>query len=374
MKILFLGKRFYTNKDAWAERFGRIFHLPFEWAKSGHEVRLVLLDYHSRESLRATEGLLEVWSSPVPRIGLLPDLARPLCWRPGIVVASGDCYIGLLGWILARVTRARFVFDIYDKYDEFGGYVRPFGFDLFGFLRRRADLKMYSSSPLARALGAEPGDDGVALVANGVDEAVFRPLPRLACRESLGLAADAVLVGYFGGMEPDRGVADLVLALEQLRASGSKVQLLVCGKQHPSTSLQQDWILYRGMVPHSLMPAYINAADVVAIPYRLSPFMDMGSSCKIGEYLMCQRPIASTRTPNFIGNFPVQAQQLGDGLCNPGDATDLARAVEFQLRNRLVAQAPADLTWSSIAARALAAIAGPGDESTPGGSHGVAAK
>ena len=31
--ILFLGKRFYTNKDALQERFGRIFHLPMEWAR-----------------------------------------------------------------------------------------------------------------------------------------------------------------------------------------------------------------------------------------------------------------------------------------------------------------------------------------------------
>lgn len=54
--ILFLSKRFYTNKDAWKERFGRIFRLPLEWSKSGEDVLLWLLDDHSRESVAAREG------------------------------------------------------------------------------------------------------------------------------------------------------------------------------------------------------------------------------------------------------------------------------------------------------------------------------
>ena len=47
MRILFLGKRHYTNKDALAERFGRIYQLPRYWAAAGHDVRLRLLEYRS---------------------------------------------------------------------------------------------------------------------------------------------------------------------------------------------------------------------------------------------------------------------------------------------------------------------------------------
>ena len=31
-RILFLGKRFFTNKDALLERFGRVYQLPSIWA------------------------------------------------------------------------------------------------------------------------------------------------------------------------------------------------------------------------------------------------------------------------------------------------------------------------------------------------------
>ena len=374
MKVLFLGKRFYTNKDALSERFGRIFHLPLEWARSGHHVRLWLLDYHSRQQVDTREGSLSIWSSPLASLRTIAHLVGSLRLRPEVVVASGDCYISLLGWMLARATRARFVFDIYDKYDAFAGYVRPFGWDLFGFLRRHADLMLFSSTPLARSLGLDTSGAGAVLVPNGVDEAAFRALPRDACRHALGLDADAVLIGYFGGMEPDRGVADLILAVERLRASGSQAKLLVCGKAHASTPLDRDWIIFRGMVAHAEMPEYVNAADVVAIPYRLSPFMDMGSSCKIAEYLMCRRPIVSTRTPNFLGNFPVQAEQIGGGLCTPGDVDDLARAIDFQLHDAVVAQAVPDLAWPSIAARAMSLIHAQLVDAAPGAPRGGEAR
>jgi glycosyltransferase involved in cell wall biosynthesis len=374
VNILFLGKRFYTNKDALSERFGRIFHLPMEWSNAGNDVRLWLVDYHTREALDTRAGQLSIWSSPAASLRSVACLFRSLRRRPEVLVASGDCYIGLLGWLIARATRARFVFDVYDKYDAFAGYVRPLGWDLFGFLRRHADLLLFSSAPLARSLGQDPDAGGATLVPNGVDEAAFRPMPRAVCRNELGLDADAVLIGYFGGMEPDRGVADLILAIERLREAGSPARLLVCGKEHSSTPLDRDWIVHRGMVPHADMPKYVNAADVVAIPYRLSPFMDMGSSCKIAEYLMCQRPIVSTRTPNFVGNFPLQARQLGDGLCTPEDVPDLARAIDFQLREHVVVNAVPDLAWPGIAAHALSAIRASRDRAAPAGSRAGGAR
>jgi glycosyltransferase involved in cell wall biosynthesis len=157
-------------------------------------------------------------------------------------------------------------------------------------------------------------------------------------------------------MEADRGVQDLVMAIGRLRDAGLEARLLVCGKRNAATSLEHDWIDYRGMVPHADMPMYLNAMDVLAIPYRLSPFMDMGASCKIAEYLMCERPVASTRTPNFTGNFPRQAAQLGTAMCEPENVVDLARVIRSQLERPIVASAPTEFTWPGIAARALAAI------------------
>ena len=193
-------------------------------------------------------------------------------------------------------------------------------------------------------------------VPNGVDDSIFVPLPRGECREQLGLGQADLLVGYFGSMEPDRGVGDLLAAMEILRADGLDVRLLVCGKADPATPLDRDWIEFRGMVPHDQMPKYLNSCDLLAVPYRESPIMEMGASCKIAEYLMCRRPLVTTSTGNFTSNFPVQADELGPGMCAPGDVAALARSIRFQLAERRVISRPSDMDWSSIAARALTAM------------------
>jgi glycosyltransferase involved in cell wall biosynthesis len=271
-------------------------------------------------------------------------------------VASGDCYIGLLAWIVACLTGASFVFDIYDKYDEFAGYRKPFGFDLFGFLIRRARLSLFASRALAERLSSvKPG--GAAEVApNGVDGQMFHPMDIARCREALDLDPGMTLIGYFGGMEPDRGVVDLIQAIEKLRSGGADIKLLICGKAHPSTPLSHDWIIYRGMVTHGQMPLYLNASNVLVVPYRLSEFMDMGASCKIAEYLMCGKPLVSTSTPNLTANFPVQALELGQALCRPEDAADLARAIDYQLHQGTLVSMPQHMKWPDIAAAALRAI------------------
>jgi glycosyltransferase involved in cell wall biosynthesis len=355
--VLFLGKRYYTNKDALEERFGRIFHLPDEWSRR-RAVRLWLVDYHGREAIRRRIGSLEVESTPVASLAMLRMAFGVLRRRPRILVASGDCYIGLLGWLLARLSGARFVFDIYDKYDEFAGYRRPLGLDLFGFLRRRADLLLFASPALAERLCPEAGPGSVAVVPNGVSAQMFHAIDPARARAELGLEPGPALVGYFGAMEPDRGVGDLIEAIAIARQGGEDLRLLVCGRQHPDTPLDQAWILYQGMVPHERMPLYLNAADVLVVPYRLSDFMDMGASCKIAEYLACERPLVSTRTPNLLANFPEQAAQLGPALCRPQDPEDMARSILHQLRHRVVAALPQKMMWPAIAEDALAAIEG----------------
>mgnify|MGYP001548492318 CR=1 FL=1 len=67
MRVLFIGKRFYTNRDAYKERFGRIYQLPFWWAKAGHEVDFWLIDYHGRDVGTTKDGALTVETTPVLR-------------------------------------------------------------------------------------------------------------------------------------------------------------------------------------------------------------------------------------------------------------------------------------------------------------------
>ena len=67
MRILFIGKHFYTNRDAYTERFRRIYQLPYWWAKAGHEVDVWLIDYNGRDVGVTQDEALTVETTPVLR-------------------------------------------------------------------------------------------------------------------------------------------------------------------------------------------------------------------------------------------------------------------------------------------------------------------
>lgn len=354
MKILWLGKRYYTNQDALEEHFGRMYQLPKYWQQAGQSVRLWLVDYHTHKTKQENDAGMEVISTPLISFRIIWEILRILTMgQVKCIVASGDCYLGYLGWLLSKLSGATFIFDVYDKYDEFKGYQRFKCFNLFPFLLRHADGLMFASYVLAKAVHGDT--DGPFHVApNGIDPALFKPHDILECRRALGLRNDITYIGYFGSMEPDRGITDLIDALALLRAAGMPAELLLAGKVDVDIFLNRPWIHYFGTVSHSQVPQLLNACNVLAIPYRTGPLMDMISSCKVSEYLACQRPLIATRTPNFLDNFPTQAKTLGQALCNAGDPHDMARALAYQIQASVPPPPVQDMTWEIIADNALA--------------------
>src|SRR5690606_20307097 len=350
MNILFIGKRFNTNRDALLEKFGRNYQLPLHLA-ARHNVTLWLVDYHSKTTMRRADGPLDIISTPIKNLALIRHYALRKYETTNpieIVIASGDCYIGLMAQRIAKKIKAKFIFDVYDKYDEFGGYIRPLGFDLFGHLLRTADMRLFASHALLHTLG-QPDHD--AILNNGLDANHFRPIDKAEARRKLQLPADAIYVGYFGSMEPDRGVQDLIAAVQILRDQGQPVELILGGKAHDSLNLNQTGIPYLGNVPCADVPYALAACDVLAVPYRRSPFMDAGASNKIAEAIACQRPIVATRSPNLTANFSQQAQELEPYLAEPNNPLSLATALEKQLMSRFLLSQPEEFYWQKIIAK-----------------------
>ena len=347
MRLLFIGKRFNTNRDALLEKFGRNYQFPLHLAQR-HSVTLWLVDYHSKTTIQCSEGPLTITSTPVKNLAVFKHYllgtyknAQPI----DIVIASGDCYIALMAQRIAKKLQAKFIFDVYDKYDEFGGYIKPLGFDLFGHLLKTADMRLFASHALLHSLGQPEYD---AILSNGLDANHFRPIDKAKARHKLQLPADATYVGYFGSMEPDRGVQDLIAAVQILREQGQRIELLLGGKAHNSLQLDQPGIRYLGNVPFADVPYALAASDVLAIPYRRSPFMDAGASNKIAEAMACQRPIVATRSPNLTANFPQQAQELEPYLAESSQPSSLATVLAQQLLDRKLVAAPQNIYWSGI--------------------------
>lgn len=350
MSVLFIGKRFYTNRDALLEKYGRIYQLPKYWARSGIQTRLWLVDYHGHDTLQVSDGSLEVMSTPVRNLALFKHwFFGRYAWRggAGTVVASGDCYIGWMGLRIARRLGARFVFDVYDKYDEFAGYRSIPGFDLFSYLMRNADANLFAS----RALMDHYRDIAKAslLIPNGIDGNLFRPRSLAESRVAMGLAPEQKIIGYFGSLTENRGIPDLIRAVGMIRERDSNVVLVLAGKREGGLDITADGVIYLGNLSFERVATAMASCDVLALPYRRSLFLDMASSCKIAEYLAMERPIVATCTPNILVNFPDEAAQLEEFVAKPSDAADLARAISAQLQAKRVVRQQGIATWQMIA-------------------------
>jgi glycosyltransferase involved in cell wall biosynthesis len=356
MRIVWLAKRHYTHKDALKERYGRVYQLPLAWVMEGAvDPRLELVDYYGSRPEISTNGRLHIRSTPLRSIRELRAMRqRIVAWRPDTIIASGDCFLGLLGLQLARESSARFVFDVYDDYRKFGAYRVFLRWDAFNYLLTRSDLVFYASEALADQHSA---DSPSFIVPNGVDPELFRPCNQAAAGARVDLPQDGTRwIGYFGSMEPERGPEDLVQAVSLLYSTHPSVRLVLCGTLNPRLRLDSPLVDFRGNVDHRKIPDFINACDVVVLPYRRGPIIDMASSVKIAEYLYCRRPMVTTDTPNLRVNFAKQAQELGDAICRPSDPRDLARALDFQIRHPTIASVPTTHTWTAIANSAFTAL------------------
>lgn len=354
MDILFIGKRFYTNRDALKERFGRIYQLPSHWAKEQNTVELWLVDYHSKEKHAYVENTLKIASTPALSIAFLWQLIKTLIGkRPTHVVASGDCYIGLLGYFLSVLLRSKFSFDIYDKYDEFKGYRRLAFFDPLTFLINNSNSLIFAS----KALLAATTHKNKILAPNGVDTALFRPLNKASSRDALSLPQSPIYIGYFGSMEPERGVQDLIDAIHLIRTTTPHVELLLAGEKPDTLNIDALGINYLGNIPFAKIPLALNACEVLVLPYRNSAFLDMASSCKIAEYMAVEIPIVATRTPNILKNFATQTAILETIMPPPGEVDALAKSIQIQLEQRVVVTPETGMTWKEIAENTLRQLA-----------------
>ncbi len=132
----------------------------------------------------------------------------------------------------------------------------------------------------------------IRMVPGGVDTDLFRPFFADAARALLGLGPGK-LVLFVGRIQRLKGIDLLLRAFAQLIngwPEDEKPRLMVVGGRNPAdladpeaTEMERLRILaaelgvgervtFQGAVPHSSLPAYYSAADVVAVPSRYESF------------------------------------------------------------------------------------------------------
>lgn len=360
MRILVLSKRQYTGKDLLDDRYGRLYEIPASLAASGHVVIGVALSYRRRPfaPVVGPAGMrwLSVNALPAGIWGYPRQLGQVVAqMRPDVIWACSDAFHAIMGATLSRITEIPLVIDLYDNFESFGATRLPGIGPLFrAACRHAAALTVVSHSLRDHVVKAYGIDAPVAVIGNGVRRDLFFPQDRLTARASLGLPADARLIGSAGAITADRDIAVLFDAFTELAAADPSLHLVFAGPRDQTPSrYHHPRIIDLGVLPLSRVPAIYSALDVAVVCNKDS---DFGYYCfpqKLFEIIACGTPIVAAA----LGDVAKTLAAYPESLYRPGAAPHLARQITQQLLDpRPIAglRVPTWDDWSDSVAQVLA--------------------
>ena len=333
MHILFLTDNFPPEVNAPASR---TFEHAREWVKAGHEVTVItgapnfpsgkLFDgYKNRVWQRETidgVNVVRVWTYITANEGFLrrsldyasymvsASIAAPFASKADIVVAtSPQIFTTVAGYLVSRVKRKPFVFELRDLWPE---SIRAVGAvkneRLLGwlealelFLYRKAD-RIISVTHAFRQNLTERGisDEKTRVVTNGADLSRFSPMEKDGdLVSSLGLS-DKFVAGYVGTHGMAHGLDTLLKTADLLRSSGHHdVQLmllgsgvqrkLTCRTKHPKCSFRTSHLWKRSQNRKS--PVYWSLLDASIIHLKDTPLFSTVIPSKLFECMAMGIPV-----------------------------------------------------------------------------------
>lgn len=341
MRIAFLCKRRYMGKDVVLDRYARLYEIPAQLARLGHEVRGYCLDYHGSASTHeqwrhdAAPGTLG-WESQSPgrfKLGLLACprrlLRRLRAFQPQVLIGASDIpHVALAAW-LARRLRVPYAVDLYDNFEGFGQARIPGFVPALRRATRDAGLVLTTSEPLRQLVLQGYGAKGtVVSMPSSVDLQVFRPGDQAAARQRLGLPQQARLMGTAGGLYWDKGVEPIYQAWPHLAARHADLHLVLAGPYRSELPPPQgERVHYLGHLSHAQVADLFCALDVGIISILDTPFGRYCFPQKAYEMLACGLCVAVTD----IGEMSTLFATTPQIMFKPGDADGLAAAVTRQL-------------------------------------------
>ena len=332
----------------------RAYNLAIQLAARGNDVTLVAPspESHFRSVSRVASGVTVL---ETPRFGHYPlgNFTSRLYLDPGGGFLDTAARIKLLRsdrfdivqlfdhspnvafpfYLLRNRIRARFVSDWCDIYHCPGGLrdhncfrldplyrlagspFRAYSHFIEHDLRRKVDGVAAISTGLreyAIASGVSP--ERVFILEGGADVEGIKPLSRNAARLRLGLPAHGKIVGFLGTFQRDLDI--VIRSFVLVRKAIPEARLLVIGSPHEETRRRvreeglAEAYIEAGRCSDEMLPWYLAAANVFALPLRDNPANVTRWPNKIGEYMAAGRPTVV----NDVGDIAKVVRTYGIGL------------------------------------------------------------
>jgi len=190
--------------------------------------------------------------------------------------------------------------------------------------------------------------DKFAVIPNGVNTELFKPMDQKGCQRELGIG-DYPLLCFVGSFRPYQGLEYSIKAMPLILKEVPDARLMLAGdsgeyhgfKFHPTIEELKELaknegvgerVIFTSKVEHKKISQYINASDVCLL---LKHHRALGSSIKLFEYLACSKPVVGSMAEG-VGDL-LQKYNCGT-VVQPEDPQETARAIVTLLQNESLRQ------------------------------------
>ncbi|EHR62552.1 glycosyltransferase family 4 protein [Saccharomonospora cyanea] len=289
-------------------------------------------------------------------------------WRPEVVHAH-DWLVTQPAIALAEAARVPLVGTIHatEAGRHSGWLSHPLNQQIHSvewWLANRVDALITCSEAMRREVARlfEVPDEVITVIHNGIEERNWCVTGDHVARVRAAHSPDGPLLLFFGRLEWEKGVQDLLDALPEIRRRHPGTRLVVAGAgRHRDELVAQtvrlsldDAVEFVGHLPDTDLRAVLSAADAVVLPSRYEPFGIVALEA------------AAAQAPLVVSTAGGLAELVVDGETGlafaPGDVDGIVRAVDAVLTDGDAASRRAhaaasrlatDFDWSRIAAETV---------------------
>jgi len=257
-----------------------------------------------------------------------------------VLAPSPPLTIGVAAWLIARIKRAPFIYNVQELYPDTAVSLGALGEGFLLDLLRRMEKFVYNrsfaittiASGMARLIGGRTADPGkVKLIPNFVDTSFMVPRPREnAFSREYGLDAHFTVV-YAGNMGPAQGLETLIEAAE-MTSDDERVLFVLVGSGTARESLELsvrsrriDNVILVPQQPYERVPDIYGASDLCVVPLAQGLVAEAVPS-KVYRIMAAERRIlAITNQESDLADI---VRDSGAGIVvEPGNPAALATAI-----------------------------------------------
>ena len=206
---------------------------------------------------------------------------------------------------------------------------------LINLALRSADMIVVTTPHVKRmVISRKVPAEKVFVSPNYVDEALFSSsVDGKSIRERFSIVRHEKLIMYLGRLSHEKGLSTLIEAFSILCSRLQNIKLAIVGGGPERGVLQKkcqilglaDKVLFINPVPHTLVPNFLAASDVVVLPSYSE-----GHPKILIEAMIMSKPLVAT---DVIGIQDVVENRKDAILVKPGDAKGLAEALQMLIEN-----------------------------------------